>query len=237
MSRQQKTPEIFISMPHPCSYLPGRTATTLFVDPREPLDAEKFAHFMRIGFRRSGDLVYRPHCRECQECVPVRIPADQFAPNRAQRRAWQRNRDVAVEPCPAIFKADHFELYQRYQRGRHPGGGMDDPDPQKYIGFLASRQIDTVFYEMRVGTRLLGVAVVDHLPDGLSAVYTFYEPAEQERGLGTFAVLWQVQQARTLGLPWVYLGYWIAESPKMSYKSNFRPLEAYLHGHWTTLPR
>ncbi len=237
MSRQQKTPEIFVSMPHPCSYLPGRIATTLFVDPREPLDAEKFAHFMRIGFRRSGDLVYRPHCRECQECVPVRIPVARFTPNRAQRRVWRRNRDLHVQPCPAIFKAEHFELYQRYQHARHPGGGMDDPDPQKYIAFLASRQIETVFYEMHLARQLLAVAVVDHLPDGLSAVYTFYDPQQAARSLGTYAILWQVEQARALRLPWVYLGYWIATSPKMAYKSAFRPLEAYVHSHWVTLTR
>lgn len=224
-------------MPHPCSYLAGRTATTLFVDPREPLDPERFAHFMRIGFRRSGDLVYRPHCRECQECVPVRVPVEHFEPNRAQRRVWQRNQDLRVEACPAIFKTEHFDLYRRYQRGRHPGGGMDDADPQKYIGFLTSRQIDTQFYEMWHDEKLVAVAVVDHLPDGLSAVYTFYDPSLSQRSLGTYAILWEIVQARAQRLPWVYLGYWIAASPKMAYKENFRPLEAYVHGHWTNLAR
>jgi arginine-tRNA-protein transferase len=130
---------------------------------------------------------------------------------------------------------EHFDLYLRYQASRHAGGGMDDPDPQKYINFLSGERVDTVFYEMRAADRLLGVAVVDRLSDGLSAVYTFFEPAESPRGLGTYAILWQVEQGRTLGLPWVYLGYWIAESRKMAYKANFRPLEVYRNGCWAEL--
>lgn len=222
-------------MPHPCSYLPGRTATTLFIDPRYPLDGDKYARFTRLGFRRSGELVYRPHCRDCSACTPVRIPVERFTPNRAQRRIARRNEDIRVRARPSMFVPEHFNLYLRYQAMRHPGGGMDDPDPQKYVNFLMGRQIDTVFYEMRRERELLAVAVVDQLPDGLSAVYTFFEPKEQTRSLGTYAVLWQVEHARRQGLPWVYLGYWIAESRKMAYKSNFQPLEAYRHGRWSDL--
>jgi len=222
-------------MPHPCSYLPGRTATTLFIDPRYPLDGDKYARFTRLGFRRSGDLVYRPHCRDCSACTPVRIPVDRFAPTRSQRRVVRRNADLVVRARPSVFMPEHFNLYLRYQAIRHSGGGMDDPDPQKYVNFLMGRQVETVFYEMRRDEELLAVAVVDHLPDGLSAVYTFFDPQESNRGLGTFAILWQIEHARLVGLPWVYLGYWIAESKKMAYKANFRPLEAYRHGRWSDL--
>lgn len=235
MSGHQRAPDIFLSMPHPCSYLPGRTATTLFIDPRYPLDRERYGAFTRLGFRRSGDLIYRPHCRDCTACVPVRIPVARFRPQRGQRRVWQRNRELRVVPVAGAFVQEHFDLYLRYQAQRHPGGGMDDPDPQKYANFLLGRQVDTLFYEMRLANRLLGVAVVDRLSDGLSAVYTFYDPDESTRGLGTFAVLWEVDHARRLGLPWVYLGYWIAESPKMAYKANFRPLEVYRNGRWMEL--
>jgi leucyl-tRNA---protein transferase len=235
MSGQQKSPDVFLSMPHPCSYLPGRTATTLFIDPRYPLDRNHYGAFTRIGFRRSGDLIYRPHCASCNACIPVRIPVARFVPSRSQRRLWRRNQDLLMRAQPASFVQEHFELYVRYQAARHAGGGMDDADPQKYETFLIGRRVETVFYEMRERERLLGIAVVDQISDGLSAVYTFYDPAEATRGLGTHAVLWQVELARSLGLPWVYLGYWIDESPKMSYKSKFRPLEAYRNGRWSDL--
>ncbi len=235
MSVQQRSPDIFLSMPHPCSYLPGRTAATLFIDPRFPLDRDRYGAFTRLGFRRSGDLIYRPHCPACVACVPVRIPVQRFVPSRGQRRVWKKNRAVDIVPRPAAFVGEHFDLYLRYQSARHRGGGMDDPDPQKYINFLTGRRVETVFYEMREAGRLLGVAVVDRLNDGLSAVYTFYEPTEASRGLGTYAILWQVEHARALRLPWVYLGYWIAESPKMAYKTKFRPIEAYRNGQWAEL--
>lgn len=235
MSGQQKRPDVFLSMPHPCSYLPGRTATTLFIDPRYPLDRHHYAAFTRLGFRRSGDLIYRPHCAGCNACVPVRIPVARFAPNRSQRRIWRRNQDLRISTQPGRFVQEHFDLYVRYQAARHAGGGMDDADPQKYENFLIGRRVETLFYEMRQERRLLGIAVVDRIADGLSAVYTFYDPEETGRGLGTYAVLWQVEQARLLGLPWVYLGYWIGESRKMSYKTNFRPLEAYRNGRWSDL--
>lgn len=235
MSGHQRSPDIFLSMPHPCSYLPGKTAATLFIDPRFPLDRDRYGAFTRLGFRRSGDLIYRPHCPGCVACVPVRIPVERFAPDRGQRRVWKRNQRVDIVPRAPVFVREQFELYLRYQAHRHPRGGMDDPDPQKYINFLTGRRVETVFYEMREAARLLGVAVVDRLNDGLSAVYTFYEPAELARGLGTFAILWQIEHARALRLPWVYLGYWIAESPKMAYKTRFRPIEAYRNGQWAEL--
>lgn len=235
MSGHQRSPDIFLSMPHPCSYLPGKTAATLFIDPRFPLDRDRYGAFTRLGFRRSGDLIYRPHCPGCVACVPVRIATARFAPNRSQRRLWKKNSDIEIVSRPAAFVAEHFDLYMRYQAARHPRGGMDDPDPQKYVNFLTGRRVETVFYEMREAGRLLGVAVVDRMNDGLSAVYTFYEPDEIARGLGTYAILWEVEHARALGLPWLYLGYWIAESRKMAYKTNFRPIEAYRNGQWSEL--
>lgn len=225
-----------MSMPHPCSYLPGKTATTLFIDPRYPLDPEKYGRFTRLGFRRSGDLVYRPHCRDCSACVPVRIPVARFARSRSQQRTWTKNRDLSFTPRTSGLVQEHFDLYLRYQAKRHPDGGMNDPDPQKYLNFLIGRHVETTFFEMRLRRQLLGVAVVDRLCDGLSAVYTFFDPDQPARGLGTFAVLWQVEHARSLGLPWLYLGYWIGQSPKMAYKVNFRPLEAFRNGRWAELP-
>lgn len=248
MTANQKNPDLYLSMPHPCSYLEGRTSTIVFVDPHHAINDSLYARYVHQGFRRSGDLVYRPYCRTCDACVPVRVPVERFKPSRGQRRIWKKNADISVSATPPGFDPEQFSLYRRYQAGRHPGSSMDDPDPQKYVGFLVSHQVQTVFFELRApirpapeapasghDTRLLGVAVVDVLPDALSAVYTFFDPDVPERGLGVYAVLWQIAEARRRGLPWVYLGYWIAESPKMAYKTNFRPLEALHGGRWRTL--
>ncbi len=235
MTQSQRPPELFLSLPHSCSYLPGRRSTSLFLDPRRKLDSETYAHFVRLGFRRSGDFVYRPHCGPCDACVPVRIPVARFRPNRSQRRVARRNADLTMHARPPAFSDEHFALYARYQAARHPGGGMDDPDPDKYLAFLAASRIDTVFHEFRLAGRLLAVAVVDYLPDSLSAVYTFFDPDEKARSLGTYAVLWQVAEARRRGLRYVYLGYWIADCAKMSYKAGFVPLEACRHGVWLPL--
>ncbi|MFQ6021496.1 MAG: arginyltransferase [Acidiferrobacterales bacterium] len=235
MTIRLKEPALFTSIPHPCSYLPGRVATTLFIDPQQRLNGPVFAHFARHGFRRSGDFVYRPCCQDCSACVPVRIPVDAFTASRSQRRTCNKNRDLTVRRSTAAFKAEHFELYLRYQRSRHAGGGMDERDPDKYLKFLVTRHVQTQFYELRLGERLVAVTVADVLPDALSAVYTFFDPQESRRSLGVFAILLQIQEAQWLGLPWLYLGYWIKESRKMNYKCNFRPLEAYRNGRWSLL--
>ncbi len=223
-------------MPHPCSYLAGRMSTILFVDPQRILGAGEYGAYVHQGFRRSGDLIYRPHCQGCNACVAVRVPVREFAPTRGQRRVWKRDRDIEVIEKPVQFSPEHFDLYRRYQAGRHPGSGMNDTDPQKYLGFLASRQVESVFFELRAAGRLLGLAVADLLPDGLSAVYTFFEPNLPERGLGVFAVLWEIEETRRRDLDYLYLGYWIEASPKMSYKTRYRPIEGIRHGRWERLP-
>lgn len=244
MTINQPKPDLYLSLPHACSYLADRSSTIVFVDPQCTLDAQLYASFVEQGFRRSGDLVYRPYCQTCSACIPVRITVDRFHPTRGQKRVWQRNRDISMHAVEPVFSPEHFDLYRRYQAARHSGSSMDDPDPQRYIGFLTSRQADTIFYEMRAprleGTgdaqgRLLGVAIIDLLPAGLSAVYTFFEPTLGARGLGIYGVLWQIAEAKRRGLPYLYLGYWIAETPKMAYKTQFHPLEALRNGRWQPL--
>lgn len=236
MTVRQNKPDLYLSMPHPCGYLDGRKSTILFVDPQRDLRESEYGTFVQQGFRRSGNLVYRPHCQGCRACVAVRVPVREFSPTRGQRRVWGRNHDIEIVEKMAGFDTEHFDLYRRYQAGRHPESGMNDADPQKYLGFLASRQVETVFIELRVQGLLLGVAVADVLPDGLSAVYTFYDPAETKRGLGVYAVLWEIAETARRGLDYLYLGYWIADSPKMSYKTNFQPVEALLDGRWLPVP-
>ena len=229
---------LYLTAEHACSYLDGRRARTLFVDPLARIDVVTYQALVDQGFRRSGAHVYRPACRGCARCVPVRLPVSAFRPNRSQRRNWARNApDLRIVETPAVFDPAHFALYLRYLAQRHPDGSMaDDASAESYRRFLVDPWGgETRFLELHLGDRLVGIAVTDLLPHGLSAVYTFFDPDLSARGLGTFAVLTQIAAARRLGLPYVYLGYWIEESKKMAYKSNFYPLEAWDGRRWAGL--
>lgn len=217
---------------HPCSYLQARTARTLFADPSVRLNNHIYSRLTLYGFRRSGRHIYRPSCPACGACIPVRIPVQEFRPNRSQRRTWARNRDLAVTAREPAFRQEQFDLYRRYVAARHPGGGMDSADPAQYLDFLTSDWSDTLFFEFQLEGRLVAVAVTDRIESGLSAVYTFFDPGLRQRGLGTFAVLWQIEECRRQALECLYLGYWIRESPKMAYKAAFWPLEQFREGSW-----
>lgn len=228
---------VFYSGEHPCGYWPARIARDIVLDPRDPCLREHYAQALAWGFRRSGDIVYRPHCFGCRACIAVRIPVAEFVPNRSQRRCLRRNADVDVRIVPAERSDEHLALYRRYLRIRHPGGGMDGHGAPEFDQFLIGSWSDGRFLEMReqCSHRLLGVAITDLVEDALSAVYTFYDPAERERGLGTFAILQQVAWARRDHRRHVYLGYWIAGHPKMDYKRRFQPLEAFDGRGWRRL--
>lgn len=225
---------------HPCAYLPGRQARTLFLDPAAPLGGDLYQELIDQGFRRSGRYVYRPACRGCRGCIPVRLPVADFTPDRSQRRNWRRNApEIALRVQPARFDPEHFALYRRYLKVRHPDGIMSgEADESGYRRFLIEPWGGTTsLIELRLSGRLVGVAVTDLIARGLSAVYTFYEPQLQARALGTFAILAQIEIAKRLNLPYLYLGYWIADSPKMAYKSRFRPTEAWDGGGWRRFER
>ena len=224
--------DLYITPAHPCHYLEGRQARTVFVDPARAMDQSLYTLLAAHGFRRSGPHVYRPHCEGCQACVPLRVPVRGFRPNRTQKRVIKRNADVRTRLLDSGFDPEHFELYGRYLAARHAGGGMDGESPEDYRQFLLSPWGKTMLLEFRLDGRLIGVAVTDELADALSAVYTFYDPELDERSLGTFAVLMQIEEARRRALSCVYLGYWIAESRKMSYKAQFRPHETLTADGW-----
>lgn len=223
--------QMFLTTDYPCSYLPGRQARNLVADPAAT-DERLYTRLAELGFRRSGDHVYRPHCRGCMACRSLRIPVDRFRPNRAQRRIWNRNQDLAVRVIDAEFKQEHFELFGRYLRIRHAGGGMEPDNPESYWSFITSRWSPTGLGEFRRYRQLVAVAVMDRLENGLSAVYTFFDPDEKTRGLGTHAILWQIAEARRLGLQWLYLGYWVEQCDKMSYKIRFKPHEIFVAERW-----
>jgi arginine-tRNA-protein transferase len=226
----------FATPPHDCNYLPGQEATTLFADPRFPKSTRLYTALSDCGFRRSGEHLYIPHCDGCTSCIPVRIPVHEFTPSRNQKRNLSRNRDLTVTPRPAEFRQEHYQLYERYLAYRHAGGGMDNPTPESYMEFLTSTWAETIFFEICRGTELVGIAVVDQLDDGLSAVYTFFEPSEHRCSPGRFAILHLIERARQQGLEWLYLGYWIKSCRKMNYKNEYQPLEYYSNNSWNRRP-
>lgn len=226
--------KLYSTHEHPCSYLDDQAATTVFVDPALEIDTTLYSQLSDVGFRRSGKHVYRPHCRQCRACIPVRIPVDTFAPSRSQKRCLKRNADVRVGFVDHIDTDEHYFLYQRYIEQRHADGDMYPPSREQYLEFLSAQWDSTKYIELRISAtdRLIAVAVCDRLDRGLSAIYTYFEPNEAQRSLGVMAVLVQIQQARALGLSYVYLGYWIRQCQKMNYKSQYRPLQMYINNQW-----
>ncbi|OUD11997.1 arginyltransferase [Thioflexithrix psekupsensis] len=223
---------LYATPPHHCSYFPEREATTIFVDPDFPRDKTLYTTLSRHGFRRSGEHLYRPHCQTCELCIPVRVPVRRFSPNRTQKRVWRANQDLNITAHTGELKQEHFDLYCHYLDARHKGGGMDNPSVASCRQFLMSDWANTVFYEFRLHEQLLAVGVVDVLNDGLSAVYTFFDPQHSKRSLGVYVVLWEIAHATSSHLDWLYLGYWIEGCRKMSYKIQYQPLEYYRLGRW-----
>ena len=217
---------------YPCSYLADRQAVSLVATPTHLIDGEIYGHLLREGFRRSGLFTYRPECPSCQACVPVRLPVDRFVPARSQRRNLKRNAGLRARPLPLIDDDEHYALYLRYQERRHAGGGMDLDDRDQYAHFILQSRIDSRLVEFREDGVLRMVSLIDVVSDGLSSVYTFYDPDRPHAGYGTYGILWQIAQCIANGLPYLYLGYWIRASRKMAYKADFRPIEGYIDGQW-----
>lgn len=225
----------YLTGEHPCGYLP-RISRSICLDPEQEISPRILSLLSRQGFRRSGGLLYRPHCPSCNACVAVRVAVQRFRPSRSQQRIIRRGAKLQVSEHLPASSDEYYRLYERYIRGRHADGSMYPPSPEQFGDFLARPLPFTRFYEFRLDSRLLAVAVSDLLEDGLSAVYSFFEPDDRHFSLGRYMVLWQIRHAQQRKLPYLYLGYWIGESRKMNYKMDYRPLEGFLDDRWQAMP-
>lgn len=231
----QETIKLFRTGEHRCSYLPDQQARTLFLDPDLDFDQHHYEQLMHLGFRRSGQHLYRPDCQACGACLPSRVRVDAFQWKRRFRRILKLNEDLSLQRLPCEFREEHYQLYARYLSDRHSDGDMYPPRRESYQDFLLSRPDLGFILEIRRKDQLMAVAFTDQLHTGLSATYTFFDPEPTKRSLGTFAILSQLQLCQQLKLPFLYLGYWVPGSKQMQYKSNFRPLDILVNRQWRTL--
>lgn len=220
---------------HECSYLDDKEAITLFVDPNYPLVMSQYSSLAKLGFRRSGKNVYRPHCSSCGLCIPVRVPVAEFKPNRSQRRNKKSNKAIKYSVKDAVFSAEHYVLYRKYMQGRHAGGGMDNDEAENYESLISASWSESKLLEFHLDNQLVMVAVIDVFIDGISAVYTFFDPDFSHQGLGVFGILSEIDYALSCQLEWLYLGYWNPKTNKMSYKSNYQPMEFFDGQNWQWL--
>ena len=231
--------QFYVTTPYKCGYLPNKLAQSLIAAPHHLIDTEVYSSLIQQGFRRSGKFAYRPHCENCLECVPVRVILGEFTPTRSQKRAFKQHAELNVRILPLEYHASHFALYAEYQALRHASdenfnqsNGLDDAE--QYRQFLCQSNVESLMIEFRDSKHQVRiVSVVDIVKDGVSAVYTFYDANNAKASYGTHSVIWLIEWAKSLGLPYLYLGYWIKDSQKMAYKQKFQPQQRLEADKWS----
>ena len=226
---------LVLSQEHPCGYLETKIAQSLFVHPSYSITTSTYAHLLEQGFRRSGEEVYAPHCSHCSACIPARLPLKKFKPSKSQRRCMRKNIETQVNIKPAIFEQAHYDMYLRYQAIRHPEGPMINTSPENYFSFLSSSWCNTQFVEFSINNELAGIAIIDQFDEAWSAVYTFFEPKFSDYSLGVYAILWQIQQANLQQKEYLYLGFWLKDCTKMSYKTCYQPIQLLIDKQWVEM--
>lgn len=229
--------QFYVTTPYQCGYLPNQLAQSLIASPQSLVNTQVYSGLIQQGFRRSGKFAYRPHCEQCRACTPVRLVLARFSPTRSQQRAFKQHQALSVRILPLGFHERHYALYAQYQSIRHAEdnlqNGPSNDDVEQYRQFLCHSNVDSLMIEFSDAQGDIKiVSVVDVVQDGISAVYTFYDATERRNSYGTFAIVWLSQWTQTLNLPYLYLGYWIKDSPKMAYKQLFKPLEKLIDGEW-----
>jgi arginine-tRNA-protein transferase len=233
--------QFYATAPYGCSYLPDHEARSQVATPPQLITTKIYSELIKAGFRRSGHFTYRPYCDQCQSCIATRIQANYFIPNRSQKRAFLKHSNLQAKIMALQFIPEHFALYREYQQSRHAtqidGSTTDsnEEEEDQYRQFLIQSHIDSFLVEFRENGILRMVSVIDAVSDGLSSVYTFYDASQTKASYGTYGILWQVEKAKELQLPFVYLGYYIQESQKMSYKASYKPIEGLVNGVWMNL--
>jgi len=223
--------QFYVTTPYQCGYLPNQLAQSLIASPQSLVNTQVYSGLIQQGFRRSGKFAYRPHCEHCRACTPVRLLLARFSPTRSQQRAFKQHQVLSVRILPLGFHEKHYTLYAQYQSIRHAddssqNGNLND-DVEQYRQFLCQSNVDSLMIEFSDAQGDIKiVSVVDVVQDGISAVYTFYDATERKNSYGTYSIVWLSQWTQTLNLPYLYLGYWIPDSPKMAYKQLFKPLES-----------
>lgn len=225
----------FTTPAHDCSYLDDRQAITLFVDPLARVNTDIYSSLSAVGFRRSGNHIYRPHCQTCNACIPVRVLVANYRFKRRFKRVMSKNEDVVMHQLDPIASDEHYRLYKKYIDARHADGDMFPADAEQYESFLVDGRPEAIFFEFRTREKLMAVAIADKLNDGLSAIYTFFDPDMEDRSPGVLAVLLLIEETKRLSLDYLYLGYWIKQSQKMNYKIDYKPLELYANNQWIPL--
>ena len=236
--------QFYVTTPYKCGYLPNKLAQSLIAAPHHLVDSDIYSGLIQQGFRRSGKFAYRPYCDNCKACIAIRLILDEFAPTRSQKRAYKQHANLSVRVLPLGYQQQHFELYTSYQALRHADEEHSQQaeahrtaeiqtEADQYRQFLCKSNVESLMIEFSdAASAVKIVSVIDVVNDGISAVYTFYDALEAKASFGTYSIMWLAEWAKMLGLPYLYLGYWIETSPKMAYKQQFKPQQKLIEGEW-----